>query len=999
MNQNAFKSIVLQQENFGENLLALYKKFSDLGVRFVLGRYRYDENEELQISSSFGTKADENGFDFATIFDNIKIGNYSFVGIRGGSELINNSYLLIIDIDDDSLLDVFKASFPEINFTFTTRGSKGAHFYITTNIPIKKSKIFHDEQGLQTAIDLLGVGGFAIAPPSINRRTGKEYTILNQTDFVFLDGFEFIRRLHDFCKTYTLFWKNPPINFDNKEEEIEQTEPEKNQEKRDVVAEMIKKRVPPERFGLKFGRQACFLHPHKTPQNTLLVNDNPDGFYAYCFATQECFDCFRLYMKQNNCDFKQAKRELAKEYGIEYEEEKNTQKNVLEISLSVSDNEKIIVAIDYEKRIITLNNKIVFYGVPEKFTCFYSISPEKNEKNEEEIKKIETIWLTPDGERKEFITSGLQDLKRQLLEAGITIMNRRAEDVINAVYRCLRENKKNGIYSEEVLSFVGFSYDYENDKIIFTPGDGDLTPKKDIEKLKEALQVLDEVYSYFDHIPQTFSAVIRYALISPFSFTYRQKFRPKYIPHLYLYGSPQTGKTTLASIAKAIYGVNDALHTLSGASTNTEARFGDAVSKSTFPIEIKEPQELFKYHSEIIKSSIEELIARSKFEHPTALKKKKIPSLAYVIYTSNHSLTTDTAKVARFSIFEFTADARRKIEKNKRKFEKEILPKLHHLKAIGEYVANEIMKENLKEDWNEQIREIIKRMYNEINKPLPEWFKYNELTTETAEDVEERTIEIIRSFLYHTLVDASLKHRLTPPEADVKEKIKEVLRKKLIPWCFSYMYKKRDSVIITSGIFNQLKSENITSLKALASLFNPDWVYKKPFSLREGNQIKTMSAIIIDFENFINFLCVEPDDNDFKENQEFEEPKINVDEEKEELKETQEKPEENQIEVETPKTPRIILDEEKEEPVLKEIKEPKSKNTQQQSDNSLSSFSDIIQYAKEKKVFSPSEIVEKFGERGIEWLNNDLAYKCADYDIENAVWKWNETKAEKNNIS
>jgi len=71
---------------------------------------------------------------------------------------------------------------------------------------------------------------------------------------------------------------------------------------------------------------------------------------------------------------------------------------------------------------------------------------------------------------------------------------------------------------------------------------------------------------------------------------------------------------------------------------------------------------------------------------------------------------------------------------------------------------------------------------------------------------------------------------------------------------------KEDKVIITTGIMHELQKEligDMGGLKSLAELLR--WEYKPRHSFREGNKVRTASAILMSRDELTAFLTPKPE--------------------------------------------------------------------------------------------------------------------------------------------
>jgi hypothetical protein len=385
--------------------------------------------------------------------------------------------------------------------------------------------------------------------------------------------------------------------------------------------------------------------------------------------------------------------------------------------------------------------------------------------------------------------------------------------------------------------------------------------------LREALLLLNELADkWFNHMLDKFATVIKWGVIAPFIYAYKQKGR--WVKWLYLYGSTKTGKTTLAEIATIyLWGLDPGKHHKTGASIDTPARLGHVLSQSTFPVVVREPGGALSREEivEMVKASVEGLIARGKIHRGAYTD---IPALAPLIFTSNRYLPRDDALLRRLKVLRFTYGERIP-EERAREFESKVKPELRKLKAIGGFIVSYFLKSGIGEDIEKQGVEALEATYRSVGLEPPDWLKLEagaSSETEIYEDLRER----VRVFLvkrvneeYNRFVGRIVVEKpgegmevLSRQEADLKTRVEVVLDKQLIPW----LLRRGNNVLITTGIMQELESVvgDIGGLKSLAELLG--WEYNPKYTMREGKSVKGLVVIRVDLEDFINFLSPSVED-------------------------------------------------------------------------------------------------------------------------------------------
>ena len=169
----------------------------------------------------------------------------------------------------------------------------------------------------------------------------------------------------------------------------------------------------------------------------------------------------------------------------------------------------------------------------------------------------------------------------------------------------------------------------------------DLMQSKDDAKRRmlDCISVLEELNKRWKK--SVFSTVIKWSIISPFSYILKRY--NKWIPSLFLYGWSKAGKTTLGIVVLSMWRkytpkTKDE-YMLGFGSISSEARFGNVVSRDTYPRLINEVGSLsdpkYGYLLEIMKNAVENLTARGRIENYRNYV--TIPALSPLILTSNHN--------------------------------------------------------------------------------------------------------------------------------------------------------------------------------------------------------------------------------------------------------------------------------------------------------------------------------------------------------------------------
>ena len=451
----------------------------------------------------------------------------------------------------------------------------------------------------------------------------------------------------------------------------------------------------------------------------------------------------------------------------------------------------------------------------------------------------------------------IEDIVARLRAEGLVYHPRLIEGVLNAIVQGYIRKGRAEI--KEEIEAPGF-YLVDNRIIVVRWEPKEVTRKE----LREALELLNELANeWYRHVVDRFSTIIKWGIIAPFNYAYKQ--RGKWIPWLYLYGSSYTGKTTLGEIVLSIWSLGSK-YRKSGSNIDTVPRLGYVLSQhGTFPVLINEPGSAIYREDviEVMKSAIESTIARGKYMRGGTYM--DIPSLAPLIMTSNRALPRDDALLRRLLVIGFTYGERIDVEKAK-EFEKDVKPRIRKLESLGYWIAKQILSNPslLEKEPMELAKELLYRAYREVDLEVPEWI---DLAYETEENIYEDIKESIRAYLvkrindeYNKFVGRVIVEKeggrvdyLVRSEVDFEERIKIVLEKRLVPWAIP----RGDEVILTTDFAREIRSivGDIGGLKSIAELL--DWEYNKNFKVAG----RKMQGIRVSLKDLIDFLVSHIEEN------------------------------------------------------------------------------------------------------------------------------------------
>jgi hypothetical protein len=420
----------------------------------------------------------------------------------------------------------------------------------------------------------------------------------------------------------------------------------------------------------------------------------------------------------------------------------------------------------------------------------------------------------------------LEEVVDRLKAEGLVLNSRLVGDVMAAVIEGFIRRGKAEIRVE--LESPGF---YLIDGRIVAVGFEVERPS--VDELRESLELLNELAEvWFKHVIDRFSGVIRFGVIAPFVYIYKQ--RGTWVRWEYLYGPTRTGKSTLAEIATVyIWGLELSKHVKSGASIDTPARLGHVLSQSTFPVIINEPGGALGNEAvvEMIKQAVEKTIARGKYHRGTYID---IPALAPLIFTSNRYLPRDDALLRRFKVRRFTYGDRIPEDKVK-EFEVKVKPRLPKLQTLGRFIASYVIENGLGEDPEETAKRILEEAYKTAGLQVPEWVNLED-SGEAEGEAYESMRELIRGYILkrineeysrfvgRVVVEKPSGDRVAYQrwELPLEERLKIVLEYQLIPWLVG----RGEEILVTVGLVEELKEivGDIGGLKSIAELLG--WGYE-----------------------------------------------------------------------------------------------------------------------------------------------------------------------------
>lgn len=447
------------------------------------------------------------------------------------------------------------------------------------------------------------------------------------------------------------------------------------------------------------------------------------------------------------------------------------------------------------------------------------------------------------------------DIIKTLENKGHVISKYKAQDALNSVVSALRDKEL-----VETIDHVTTPGYYMLDGEMMRVND---TQRREIDKVevKKCCEFLNFLGLNGWNNKNIFSTALKWGIISPFSFLIKYN-SDRWVQWLQLYGHAQTGKTSLGKIILSIWNLSEKTHSLGFNHIDTEPRFGNIVSKDTYPRLVNEVGALStnqygKYTKiiESIKYSIENITSRGKYVDYNTYQ--EIPALSPMILTSNYQPINDSGYNRRMILIHFSRDEK-KVESEQILFNELFEKNKTYLKVLGDFTAlyiQENKNELLEKPWVEVSKNILKKFYLYAEMEAPEWIEFFEEQKDAVDESTEKTHFGLRAFMIDRINETFTRHiRSLDAETksslimnDIRSKIEFSLKNNLISFLHSSDY---DTIVITVDIMAELKNnelENLTSLKDVGSLLDFKYVNKN----FNGKKMRVLEGSLKKLVNFI----------------------------------------------------------------------------------------------------------------------------------------------------
>ena len=384
-------------------------------------------------------------------------------------------------------------------------------------------------------------------------------------------------------------------------------------------------------------------------------------------------------------------------------------------------------------------------------------------------------------------------------------------EAIDALTTILDKYEELGI-AEINESVTTSGYYYFNGKFEYHDITQVLDKEPSLEDAIKCTEFLDELSTKWVN-KAILPTVVKWSTIAPFNYIIKT-IGSKWQQGLHGYGISSSGKTSLGKIALAVW----RLHTnelrihyqLGFSNIDTAARFGNVVSKTTYPKVVNEVSALQeKNNSELvedIKKAIESPYARGRFNDG---KYQYIPSLSNLFLTGNQLPPIDSGYRSRSLLAHFSKeDVHERGSDDAVEFEKWLDSKLHLLGVLGDFITSYVIIKPVKpqdsilfseKSIDDMSKEIIAEFYKFAGKDKPEWLDRNLEQRSIVEENTENAYFEIRGFLMTCIANAFSRHyrrigeeETVPNNDGLLIRLNFCLNNSLIP--FLHRHRRQDSL-------------------------------------------------------------------------------------------------------------------------------------------------------------------------------------------------------------
>lgn len=485
-------------------------------------------------------------------------------------------------------------------------------------------------------------------------------------------------------------------------------------------------------------------------------------------------------------------------------------------------------------------------------------------------RSFKTTWISKESNRKWTIASeyggaSVKEIANELSGAGYCPNSRLVESAVTCMISSMIQKGMAVIKTD--VDNKGVYYVPEEDSISVV--DLDYSEPSNEEKAK-AIKVLEKVHQFYTDNEAVLATVFKWGLMSAFS--YSMKIAGNKLPWLYLKGTSQAGKTTIAEIMLYIYDeFRKSENSILGSNFDSPYKIGINVSQDCLMRVVSEPAGVFenKNNVETIKGCVENIIARSKHGNGNY---RNISAFSPIVFTANNAVPDDDALINRFHIISFYY-TQRKTEEQKKEFYNAFHLKmpskspLVNLHAFGKFAIRTVMfePELLEMEWQHVADELLSRFYSSIDVTVPEWLLLWE-QSESINEFDESVREDIRTFFLDEIniirrkglirdeygkVKSTLDQSEISNVTDFENDVWDMINTNVFNWCIPHVQRGGDKFLCLTQTFRKELKKHLDytdNLKSISQILH--WEYAN-VRFSDGSQKRCIKISLKEFLNFV----------------------------------------------------------------------------------------------------------------------------------------------------
>jgi len=360
------------------------------------------------------------------------------------------------------------------------------------------------------------------------------------------------------------------------------------------------------------------------------------------------------------------------------------------------------------------------------------------------------------------VKKNISQIMDYLKDNGYVMPGYGTENILSAIIAAFREDGK--LLVEKSVDFEGYYYAGGD---IHRSGEGieNKHPRRIKEECALAADFLEQLSRFYQYNGldrrDVLATAIKWTIPAPFNFVLKQLTK-KYMSGISFSGERDGGKSALSELMLEIHGhfadnTQQSIYDLSAGSANTDAKFGNAVSQTTYPVAISEYGTVEKYSRdeklvETFKNVIDRLICRhgrkeGKYDYPFL-------SLSPLILNGNPLISKKGELLKRLHTVKHSQEDRHdKADPKTIAYNELMRTRRHELRILGDWTINYILdnREELllskKYDAYQLMDIIIRKFYEFAGVEFPEWLK-GWITETTLEELDVDEAAMIRSILF-----------------------------------------------------------------------------------------------------------------------------------------------------------------------------------------------------------------------------------------------------------